>query len=587
MPTDEGKSIHLHSRYQPLDDAKRLIDPLPLDTCIAFHVHGFGLGYHVEQLFDRASGEATICVIEGDLLLLRTAFELRDFSKLIRSNRVIFFWQLDKAALFTRLMSQSATIAMAFEKVEHPPSLQLAHEFHRQMLTWCDEFKAFAKTNISTLVLNGRRTAENVTRNLAWYVSTPSLSRLKDAYKGKPAVIVSAGPSLRKNKHLLPRVAGKACIIAVQTTLQPLLEIGVEPQFVTSLDYHDICTRFFEKLPRGLRTELVAEPKATNAIFDLHTGALSLNGNEFAETLLSEMKLQKARLPSGATVAHLAYYVAEHCGCDPIIFIGQDLGFSDGLCYAPGTSYDDVWNSELSRFCSIEMKQWEQIVRDRNILRRTVDHAGRPTYTEERLFTYLQQFERDFAKSGARIIDATEGGVMKRGTTRMTFADAIEQFCAAELACDAPEHGGLNFERLGECAGSLRNRLDEAVKIEEIGRETMPLLEEIRDHVDDQPRVNRAISKIDLLRKNMNELHAAYHLITQLTQNTELKRFHADRKISAEKVEGTEKQRRQVQRDIDNVQSVIDAAIEFQKLMRGAIDQIDARLQQTDRRAAA
>ena len=100
-----------------------------------------------------------------------------------------------RAALFTRLMSQSATIAMGFEKVEHAPSLQLAEEFHRQMLTWCDEFKAFAKTNISTLVMNGRRTAENVTRNLAWYVATPSLARLKDAYKGKPAVIVSAGPS--------------------------------------------------------------------------------------------------------------------------------------------------------------------------------------------------------------------------------------------------------------------------------------------------------------------------------------------------------------------------------------------------------
>src|SRR5690242_14538845 len=200
IPTDDGKSIHLHSRYQPLDEARRLIDPLPLDTCIVFHVHGFGLGYHVEQLFESASNEAMICIFEDDLLRLRTAFEQRDFSTLIRSNRVIFFWQLDKAALFTRLMSQSATIAMAFEKVEHPPSMQLAEDFHRQMLTWCDEFKAFAKTNISTLVLNGRRTAENVTRNLAWYVACPSLSRLKDAYKGKPAVIVSAGPSLRKNK---------------------------------------------------------------------------------------------------------------------------------------------------------------------------------------------------------------------------------------------------------------------------------------------------------------------------------------------------------------------------------------------------
>ena len=122
------------------------------------------------------------------------------------------------------------------------------------------------------------------------------------------------------------------------------------------------------------------------------------------------MKLDKAELPGGATVAHLAFYLAEHLGCDPIIFVGQDLGFSDGLCYTPGTSYEDVWRPELSRFCTVEMKQWEQIVRERFILRRIPDQQGRPMYTEERLFTYLQQFERDFLQQQARVIDATEGG---------------------------------------------------------------------------------------------------------------------------------------------------------------------------------
>jgi hypothetical protein len=183
---------------------------------------------------------------------------------------------------------------------------------------------------------------------LPWYIATPCLSRLKDAYRAQPAVIVSAGPSLRKNKHLLKDAQGKAVLIAVQTTLQPMLELGVEPNFVTALDYHDICTRFFEKLPPTLRTELVAEPKATSAIFDMNPGPLSILGNDFAESLVAEMKLNKTKLRSGATVAHLAYYLAEHLGCDPIIFIGQDLGFSDGLCYAPGTSYDDVWRPELA-----------------------------------------------------------------------------------------------------------------------------------------------------------------------------------------------------------------------------------------------
>src|SRR5207237_4121377 len=136
----------------------------------------------------------------------------------------------------------------------------------------------------------------------------------------------------------------------------------------------------FEKLPKSLHTELVAEPKATNAIFDLNPGPLSLLGNEYAENLLAEMKLDKTRLPSGATVAHLAYYLAEHLGCDPIIFVGQALGFGDGLCYAPGTSYEDVWRPELSEFCTVETKQWEQIVRDRKIFRQIPDQQGRPMY---------------------------------------------------------------------------------------------------------------------------------------------------------------------------------------------------------------
>src|SRR5205823_4255217 len=131
-------------------------------------------------------------------------------------------------------------------------------------------FRDYARTGLNTLIANGRRTAENITRNIGWYVASPSLARLKDRFKRSPAIIVSAGPSLRKNKHLLKDAAGKAVIVAVQTTLQPLLEMGIRPHFVTSLDYHDICTRFFEKLPPDLGTELVAEPKASSAIFGLH-----------------------------------------------------------------------------------------------------------------------------------------------------------------------------------------------------------------------------------------------------------------------------------------------------------------------------
>jgi hypothetical protein len=291
------------------------------------------------------------------------------------------------------------------------------------------------------------------------------------------------------------------------------------------------------------------------------------------------MKSDHARLTSGATVAHLAFYLAEHMGCDPIIFIGQDLGFSDGLCYAPGTSYEDVWRPELSRFNTLEMKQWEQIVRDRNILRRIPDYQGRPTYTEERLFTYLQHFERDFAKTKSRVIDATEGGVMKRGATCMRLIDALNEYCREPFGVTPPKHTGMDWSRLEACRASLMKRRDEASQIERVGRETLPLLETVRDQITDQARVNQIIAQIDSKRARMHEFAQCYTLVMSLTQQSELKKYQADRRIAAAKhLDSTEKQRRQVQRDIDNVISVVDAAREFVALMDDVIARIDARI---------
>jgi hypothetical protein len=572
--TAEGRRLYMHSKYRPLEETERLIQPIDFEKSLFFHLHGLGLGYQLELLIDRAGEEAIFCVFEPDLMVLRTAMQSRDFASMIESRRVLFFTRLDKGDLFTRLNTHTPMISLGTVDVDHPVSLQLHPQFHAQMKAWLAEFASFGKTNMNTLVMNGRRTLENIARNLAWYTATPSIARLEKLYANKPAIIVSAGPSLRKNKHQLKALVGHAVIIAVQTTLQPLLEIGIEPDFVTSLDYHEICSRFFEKLPRTLRTELIAEPKATTAIFSLNPGPVTVLGNDWAERLLHEMQLNKTTLTAGSTVAHLAYYLAEHLGCAPIMFVGQDLGFSDGLYYSPGTSYDDVWRPEFGRFCTPEMKQWEQIVRERPILRKIPDQAGRPMYTEERLFTYLQQFERDFSQTKTQIIDCTEGGAAKLGTTVMSLAEATSRFCQSPLDEVKRDHAKPDWDRVNDCVASLENRKQEASEIESITRKTLPLLQELRDQIEDQPRVNRLIAEIDVLRNQMNEHGRTYDLVMQMTQATELQRFQADRKISAKKLRGVELQKQQVTRDIDNVRGVMQAAQDFQGLMDEVIDQL-------------
>ncbi|MGC4033419.1 MAG: DUF115 domain-containing protein [Tepidisphaeraceae bacterium] len=568
--SNDDAPVYLQSRYDPPAEAAKQIAAVDAEILEVFLL-GLGLGYSAQAILEKA-GAATVWAFEVRPEVIRAALRAIDFSEHLLGRRLRLVATLDKPTLFDAWTGHLASASAGQCRVEQPASVRLDPVFYKKAGELLDEFQSFGRTTINTLLRNGRRTCENLAHNIPWYVAAESIGRLKNLMAGKPAVIVSAGPSLRKNKHLLKEAGERAVIVAVQTTFQQLIDLGVEPDFVTSLDYHDICTQFFRNVPKHVRTELVAEPKATPKIFDLHPGPLSLLGNDFIDRILAEMKLDRPRLPGGATVAHLAFYLAQHLGCDPIIFVGQDLGFSDGLAYAPGTSYDDLWRPELGRFNSVEMMQWQRIVRDRPILRRVPDFHGKPTYTEERLFSYLQQFERDFASSRAKVIDATEGGVAKAGAVPMTLADALAEFCGEKIEKPKPQCNGRDWSKLAEAEACLLRRREEAERVEAISRETLPLLDQMSAAIHNAAECSRLAVEVDELRKRMNELSATYELITQLSQQSELDRFTADKRIEAAGIDASEKQRRQLRRDKANVAHVAQSAADFQALMNECIE---------------
>ena len=565
-PDADGRRVYLHSRYDPRGEVDKQIAAFDPDA-LQVHLLGLGLGYAAEAALDHCPA-ATVWAFEARPAHIVAAFATVDLSDAILGRRLRILHTPDKTLWFNEWTQHLAAAQITPSRQEHAASLRLDPDFYDACRGLIDEFAAFGRTTLNTVLLNGRRTCENLSRNVPWYVAAGGVGRLKNAHQGKPAIVVSAGPSLRKNKHLLKDASDKSVIVAVQTTFQQLLDLGVEPDFVTSLDYHDICTQFFRNVGPNVRTELVAEPKATPKIFDLHPGPLSLLGNDYIDRLLGDAAPKRDRLPAGATVAHLAYYLAEHLGCDPIIFVGQDLGFSDGLAYTPGTSYDDLWAPELGRYNSVEMMQWQRIVRDRAILRRVPDYRGRQTYTEERLYSYLQQFERDFAATDRTIIDATEGGVAKAGARPMTLADALAEFCPSPIDKVRPQHDGLDWTALDAAEAALLRRRDEAASIQRISDDMLPLLNRLSDSLGDAEATSRLMADIDALRVEINDYATTYELVTQLGQRGELDRYAADRRIAAAAhLSGIEKQRRQLRRDTGNVAHVAKSAGNFVTLM--------------------
>jgi hypothetical protein len=575
-----GRELYLHSRYDPVAEAVKLAAAVPIEGKFCFVVYGFALGYHVRAMLDRLVGDGVVIVIEPDLRTLATGLVCCDVSAAIDAGRLIFLVDEDKARLHDLLRAHNALIMLGAEFLRHPPSMQLHPQAIGGISRLLTEFFSFTRMSLLTLVGNARTTCRNIAMNLPTYVSTPPIDILRDRFAGNPAVIVSAGPSLRRNIDRLAAAKGRAVICAVQTTLRPLLSRGITPDFVTSLDFHEMSRKFFEDVGDLSDVHLVAEPKATWRVIDGYPGPVSLLGNDWAELVLGERLGRRAGLKAGATVAHLAFYLAVYMGCNPIIFVGQDLAFTGHVFYIPGVEIHQTWRSELNRFSTIEMKEWDRIARNGEILRKVEDIHGAPIYTDDLLFTYLEQFEKDIALAPATVINATEGGARIRGTQAMTLDEALARHAPSPIDprrfAYRREHRWNDASRRAEAAAVINRRRQELTEVAALCDEMIGLLNELKTLTHDPARFNRRLIRVDELRAKVSQDSRAYRIVNMAAQLAEMKRYSADRRISAVQADEVEIAKRQLDRDVDFVTAVRDGARDVDGMLEEALRRFDA-----------
>lgn len=635
------KRRNLASQRDPWTEARRLVESFDPVECPVAAVIGLGLGYQLAVLGQKLRKAGLVLVYEPDLGLLRAVCERLPLHEWMAQTNAVILSEDSEGAIATALRGAEPLVVIGTRLIPHPPSQVRLEELPdwpgpdsprdgerapsgAVATRFAERFVGVVnaiKTTITTTLVQSEATLRNALQNVDHYAAGPSLagwggSMPEAALAGRPAVVVSAGPSLERNVHLLarPGVRDRVCIIAVQTALKPLLARGIRPHLVTALDYHEISRRFYEGLSAAdvAGVTLVVEPKVNPAVTSAFPGVIRCAGDEFLDRVLGpdfvgqDPAKTHPRLPPGATVAHLAYYLARFLGADPVALIGQDLAFSDGQYYAAGAAIHHTWAAELNPFRTLEMMEWERIVRARGILRRGTDHAGRSIYTDEQMATYLVQFQRDFKADqhrGLTTIDATEGGIRKDATQAMT----LERF----LAQHAPETGGTSADgapkptidellsrasrggsgvaspaepsrTLGRVGQRLRTLRQDCWRLESCCRTAADLLEEMLQHQRDQSRVNRLIDRVNKVRDDATRIQPAFDLVERLNQLGAFNRYRADRRIYASDApDGVERQRAQILRDQANVRWLGDAARAMASLLDGAAAAVSGAPKQT------
>lgn len=588
--TEGAGTRQLASVRRPREEAAALTADIDPVASGAVAILGFGMGYHAEALARRYKKMGVLLAFEPDVSLLRAVLEHVDHSDWLSLRNCVIVTDPDDQGEITASITGAEGIFMLGTRfLDHPASKQRLGDLAERFNATLSGALRATRTSIVTTLVQVDKTMRNLLGNVEAYANAPGIAELAGAAHGKPAIVVSAGPSLRRNIDLLrdPAVRGRFVVIAVQTVLKTLLAKGIKPDFVTALDHDSISKRFYEGLTREQveGVTLVVEPKASPAIFDAFPGFIRCPGERILDNILAEgaddatrqlLTRPRGELKPGATVAHLAYYLARHLGCDPVIFVGQDLGFTDGQYYAAGAAIHQVWSGELNEFNTLEMLEWQRIVRQRSILHKMKDHLGRDCYSDEQMTTYLVQFERDFGEDvarGLRVIDATEGGVSKRHATSLTLQQAIDRYASAQPVVLPSPHAEVPSPRRRDALyRRLRQIRADVWKVGEISRATAKCVQEILQHQEDQTRVNRIIAQIESHAKDVQKIVPGYPLVQHLNQTGILNRFKADRAIELDgELAPMERQRRQAERDLKNVTWLADASGELGGMFDGAI----------------
>lgn len=415
-----------YEQSDPVKDVRQQLEALKLKNTRLAVFLGLGLGYqvlHFAQNLAKEQNTNYLLIIEKDLQIFKAALKSVDIVPLLENPGIQFMVGFSEESLYPELRNYLAEnsrfmLLTAMKPVYHPSALILHKDYYLNALKQLRESGTHQVLNFGNDPHDSLIGVENMLRNIEEIVFNPGINLLYHKFKGKPAVVVATGPSLNKNKHLLQGLEGRALIICVDASLKILLEMGVKPHLVTSLERVPAVL----KLIAGVKKEEVenvyfaACPVICHEVYQAYPGPRIIVYRNFDH--FKWLGIERGILNIQLSAGNMAFKVAEALGCDPIVLIGQDLAFSrDGDTHARGTALGEK----------------QDYVFNDNILE-VMGNDGRPIRTTSTWYSFLKAYEVDLAAYKGRCINSTEGGAYINATEVMPFREAIESYMKAPFA---------------------------------------------------------------------------------------------------------------------------------------------------------
>jgi len=502
-------NLYLHSRYNPIDEAKKIAE----SSYKKNHLHilfGLGLGYIAKAISKKLSDTDQLLIIEPNIDMSKLTLDREEGKELLKHDKVQIFVGLDIKHFESFLHAYFAEYMGRFTIITSPNYPKLYPEFYKEFLEKTKEILMMEVINNNTHHMFSKLWQENFISNLYTAFTAHNIEDIK----GKltcPVVIVSSGPSLTKQLPLLKGIKNYAFIISVGSTINTLLNVDIIPDLIVTVDGGEPNYNHFRSLnidhipmiyPLIVHRKIPSEHKGQQIIFNISDHIIM---NKWANRLLLR---DIGIVQTGNSVANFSLDIAYQITSGPICIIGQDLAYTNNQSHASG-------NKGFS------------LIDDKKINERKMFYAE-GYYGDEVLTDYVfhgmkkgfEQHLDNIRESGytQEVYNCTEGGIKLKGFKQVPFQQFIESFCQSDYSKEInhfiPSRSiptKKDWENFHNEVLLLKKQYDEVLST---ATESLSILEKVRkNHYLFNKRLSGKLDNCDNKLKRLLENEFIFYLV--------------------------------------------------------------------------
>lgn len=412
------RSYFLHSQDGPLEEAKKAVTVHDLKNTDVIYMYGVGLGYSYLALKPWLSEDPNHHAVffEDDPEVIYRLFETESGSHILDDPQVHLFYFnkiSDAEHVFNQIYWLFPKSKMLFDALPlYSRTKQAKFDELRHQIT----YDASVKTGLLD---------EYLEFGIAFFRNYyPNMLRINEAHLGDtlfgkfenfPAIICGAGPSLQKNIALLKSLNDKAILFAGSSALNALSAQGIKPHFGAGVDPNPMQEVRLKQV-KDLNIPFFYRNRLCHEALKLVTGPklyiTGAGGYDVAAWFEEKFGIEGKWVEEGRNVVNFCLEIAFAMGCNPIIFVGMDLSYTDNKAYSPGVvSQNALSISELEASGTIRK-----------------DIYGKEVHTEWKWISEAKWIG-DFAEAHPEItlFNATEGGMGFPGVQNLTLKEVVEE----------------------------------------------------------------------------------------------------------------------------------------------------------------